>query len=215
MRVNIGCGQTPIQGWNNFDNSISVRLAKFWKLIEFMKYLNLLDQNQLEFIKFAHKNKIEYGNVVEGLPLSNNSVEVLYSSHMLEHLDQNEVLLFFREAKRILNQNGIIRLAVPDIRIQINKYLKCMDADQFVKDTLLTQPRPKSFFDKLRVLFVGARNHQWMYDGKSLSMLLYKQGFKDITIVNAGHTRISNPMNLNLFERSEESVYVEAIYPGN
>ena len=26
-RINIGCGSSPTAGWNNFDNSLSVRLA--------------------------------------------------------------------------------------------------------------------------------------------------------------------------------------------
>ena len=27
LRVNIGCGQTPTEGWNNYDNSLAVRLS--------------------------------------------------------------------------------------------------------------------------------------------------------------------------------------------
>jgi hypothetical protein len=28
LRVNIGCGQTPTEGWNNYDNSLAVRIAR-------------------------------------------------------------------------------------------------------------------------------------------------------------------------------------------
>jgi len=28
MRVNIGCGQSPTPGWINFDNSLTVKIAR-------------------------------------------------------------------------------------------------------------------------------------------------------------------------------------------
>jgi hypothetical protein len=49
-----------------------------------------------------------------------------------------------------------------------------------------------------------------MYDGNSLSKLLLKAGFSKPVILKAGETQIGNPAELDLYERSEESVYVEA-----
>ena len=48
-----------------------------------------------------------------------------------------------------------------------------------------------------------------MYDEKSLSKLIKKVGFRKIFICKAGETNILNPHNLNLHERSDESVYLE------
>ena len=63
----------------------------------------------------------------------------------------------------------------------------------------------------LRFLFIGFRHHQWMYDARSLSKLLLEVGFKETFILNAGKTMIKNYGNLNLYERKEESLYLEAI----
>jgi len=213
MRINVGCGQTPITGWRNFDNSFSVRLAKLPLIPDLMFILKILNPSQNKFIQFIRSNKIEFGDVARRLPVSDGSVEVLYCSHMLEHLSSKSVLLFLNEAKRIVQHDGILRIAVPDIRKQALKYLKNNDADAFLNKTLLAQPPLDSYIERLIFLFVGPRQHQWMYDGKSLCRLLKKTGFVDVRIVPAGKTKIKSPKPLNLFERSQESVYVEAKNP--
>lgn len=43
-------------------------------------------------------------------------LEVLCTSHMVEHLDRDEVISFLKEACRILAPNGIIRIVVPDLK---------------------------------------------------------------------------------------------------
>ena len=50
-----------------------------------------------------------------------------------------------------------------------------------------------------------------MYDGRSLSLLMEKSGFRDVRIYKKGETSIKDLNGLNLYERSEESVYVEGI----
>ena len=50
-----------------------------------------------------------------------------------------------------------------------------------------------------------------MYDGASLSKLMLEMGFKDVIVQDAGETCINNVKGLNLFEREENSVYVESI----
>ncbi len=52
-----------------------------------------------------------------------------------------------------------------------------------------------------------------MYDGDSLAKLVLEAGFADVLVVPAGSTRITDPGKLDLAERAEESVYVEALRP--
>ena len=65
--------------------------------------------------------------------------------------------------------------------------------------------------EKLQLFISGYRHHQWMYDGKSLSLLMEDSGFRDVRVYSKGETSIKNLNGLNLHERSEESVYVEGI----
>lgn len=212
IRINIGCGQTPTKGWRNFDNSLSLRLAHM--PVWFSKLLNkihLVKDSQYEFIKFAKENNIEYCDATKNIPVKSGSVDVLYSCHMIEHLDQKEAKFFLNEARRVLASGGVIRLVAPDLRALAEQYLETNDADAFVYATRMTQSRPRTLAQRLWLLFVGTRHHQWMYDGHSLCKLLYENGFKETTIQDPGNTMISSPESLNLRERYQSSVYVEAL----
>ena len=213
IRINIGCGQTPTRDWRNFDNSLSLRLSQIPLIPNILHRLGFLEGSQYQFIKFARENDIEYGDATKGLALANESCEAVYSSHMLEHLDRSGVDTFLKEVYRILCPNGIIRIAVPDIRKQIEQYIESGDADSFIEATHMCVPRPTSLSQKLRLLLVGTRHHQWMYDGQSLSRLLHKHGFIEAEIMPAGKTNISEPGSLDLQEWVSKSVYVEARKP--
>jgi hypothetical protein len=210
IRVNIGCGQTPTKGWKNFDNSYSVRLAKIPFLPGLLVKAGLILPDQYEYIQFARANDIQFGDIICGLPLADSSVEVLYSSHVLEHLDQKEVELYLKEASRILCTGGIIRLVVPDLALIIRKYNENHDADAFVTELYLSQPRPRTFAQRLRAAVVGSRIHQWAYDGASLMQVLLKNGFSEPRVYQPGSTGIPDPGDLDLYERADVSLYVEA-----
>lgn len=210
QRVNVGCGQSPTKGWRNFDNSPSLYLARIPGLSQVLTGTGLISKQQASFIQFCRTHSVEHGNATKGLPLKSGSVEVLYSSHMFEHLDREEAKLFLNEARRILCPGGIIRLAVPDIRMRAEKYMKELDADEFIASTNMARPRPRTLAKRIGILVVGTRQHQWMYDGASLSRLLESHGFNSPKVLPAGETQIVEPGDLNLHERSSESVYVEA-----
>jgi len=213
QRINIGCGHTPTKGWINFDNSFSLCLAKIPCLPEILYKLRLIERSQYEFVKFIRENDIRYGDATKGLPLLSESCDVVYSSHMLEHLDRSEANKFIKEAYRVLRPGGIIRIAVPDIKKQVEQYIESGDADAFIEATHMCVPRPVTLAQKIRLLLWGPRHHQWMYDGKSLSKLLQKHSFVEVEILPAGKTVIPEPEPLDLQERSSESVYVEARKP--
>lgn len=210
VRINIGCGQTPTLGWRNFDNSLSLRLAKIPLLSDFLLKLKILESSQYQFIRFARENDIEYGDATKDLPMQDKSVDVLYSSHMLEYLDRDEADKFIKDVFRVLRADGVIRIAVPDIKKQVAQYNESGDADVFIASTLLCVPRPRSLGQLLRILLVGTRHPLWMYDGNSLTRLLQKHGFVKIEVMPAGQTRISDHDTLDLRERVSDSVYVEA-----
>jgi ubiquinone/menaquinone biosynthesis C-methylase UbiE len=210
LRINVGCGQTPTKGWLNFDNSLSLFLSRIPLLPKLFNNLGIINNRQYRFIRFARKNNIKYADATKRLPIKDGSVDVLYSSHMLEHLDRGEADKFVDEIYRVLRPGGIVRIAVPDIKKKIELYNKHGDADTFIEDTLLCAPRPKSLLTRIRFLLVGSRHHHWMYDGVSLSNLLKRHGLVDPEVLPAGKTNIKQCEALDLRERSNESIYIEA-----
>ena len=51
---------------------------------------------------------------VERLPLDDNSVSLIYASHILEHFGRHAYKAVLKEWFRVLKPGGILRLAVPD-----------------------------------------------------------------------------------------------------
>jgi hypothetical protein len=213
-RINIGCGQTPTAGWNNYDNSLSIRLAKHGWLVSLLGKFGLIAHQQRQFVSYARKSNISFADATRRIPEPTNSAEAVYTSHMVEHLDLTEVRNFLGEALRVLAPGGMIRIAVPDISVHINEYLETKDANLFIEQTLMTCEKPKSLIEKIKFVMVGPRHHHWMYDGCSLCKLLADVGFDDPRAVAAGETTLPNPGSLDLSERARESVYVEATKPG-
>ena len=63
-------------------------------------------------------------DVTNGLPFENNSVDLIFSEHFIEHINQAEGINFFRECRRVLKPGGIVRVATPDLDHIIQRYGK-------------------------------------------------------------------------------------------
>lgn len=209
IRLNIGCGQTPTEGWHNLDNSPSIWLAKMPHLVKALDTLRVLSSHQKQYIEFARINNLILANATKRIPFDNNSVDVIYTSHMVEHLDRREVLAFLSEAHRVLKEGGVIRIAVPDVKRIVDSYTEHKDADKLVSDLYLAVPKPRGYMRIINLL-IGARHHHWMYDETSLKRLLESNGFNSAISLPPGQTTIETPGALNLSERAEASIYVEA-----
>ena len=208
--VNIGCGSSPTEGWRNFDNSPAIKLARSPFKYFLAKSLGLLNPTHINYIEWLKKNKIEFCDATKKIPLSDNSVKTLYSSHMFEHLSRDASIMFLNEARRVLSDDGVMRIAVPDLELMITTYNKNKNAEQFMENSLLTAPPIDSLKKMVQLFFSGYRHHQWMYDGNSLVSLITKQKFSTVIIQSNGETLIKEPGELNLSEREQESIIVEA-----
>jgi predicted SAM-dependent methyltransferase len=49
-----------------------------------------------------------------GLPFPDNSIELIYSCHMLEHVHVTEAIEMLKEWRRVLTPSGYARLTLPD-----------------------------------------------------------------------------------------------------
>lgn len=64
----------------------------------------------------------------DNLPFPEQSCDVVYSSHVIEHFDRVDARRFLHECRRVLKSRGIIRLVTPDLEGIANSYLACLDA---------------------------------------------------------------------------------------
>lgn len=68
IRVNIGCGRAPTPGWHNYDNSMSLRLAKHPLFTCVLDKYGMLNKEQLDFIHFILLNKIGMADASKYIP---------------------------------------------------------------------------------------------------------------------------------------------------
>jgi SAM-dependent methyltransferase len=206
VRVTLGCGATPTPGWVNFDNSLTVRLARWplvWRLIP----------SRREFTRAVRDYDVRWADATRRIPLRAECAEAVYTSHMIEHFDRWEVDQCLHEIQRILVPGGLLRIAVPDLENYVRDYMQNGDADVLLARTLLCSAKPRSWRERLNYFLIGPRHHHWMYDSRSLVKLLTIHGFENILSVAAGETSLTNPGGLDLFERASDSLYVEARKP--
>lgn len=70
---------------------------------------------------------VEACDLRKRLPYSNSYFSVCYSSHLLEHLTQDEAKQLLGECFRVLRSGGIIRVVVPDLEAIARIYLSLLE----------------------------------------------------------------------------------------
>jgi len=68
-------------------------------------------------------NRVKKVNLLRTLPFKNESFDVAYSSHFLEHLSPQNAKSLLQEIYRILKPKGILRIVVPDMENIARTYL--------------------------------------------------------------------------------------------
>ena len=67
--------------------------------------------------------EVKRSDARDGLPFPDASVDAVYHSHMLEHLDAASARAFLRECHRVLRPGGVLRVVVPDLEGIAQAYL--------------------------------------------------------------------------------------------
>ncbi|EQB39194.1 hypothetical protein M947_08555 [Sulfurimonas hongkongensis] len=97
-----------------------------------MRLINLGCGNKYhkDWENFDFKSNSEYvkvHNLLEKLPFEDSSVDVVYSSHVLEHFQKCDASRFLKECYRVLKPDGIIRIVVPDLEQLMRNYIEFLE----------------------------------------------------------------------------------------
>ena len=237
--LNLGCGSKTCQSPDvlNIDWSVSLIIKKnFFLRILLSKLLTKERQNNL---KKLSQNIIVH-DLQKGLPYANNSIDAVYHSHLLEHIDCTEVKVFLMEIFRVLKPNGVQRIVVPDLyflcKSYVENYEKCINQNKLIKKhdnyvaAILEQAvrkeasgssKQNKILRKIENLILGdarkrGETHQWMYDSINLKSILNEVGFKNIKVQTFRTSLIFNwnKYGLDLDNENKEykqgSLYIEA-----
>jgi len=91
-------------------------------------YLASPDWTNLDW--YPHSKSVTKANLLRPLPYQNDSFDVIYTSHFIEHIPKAQVFDFFLECHRVLKPEGIIRIVVPDFENIAREYIKNIEKDE-------------------------------------------------------------------------------------
>jgi len=204
IKFNIGCGINLIKGWFNLDNGDMYGLFGEIYFCDIKKHFNI----------------------------PNNTVDVIYISHTLEHLESWEARFFLQECHRILKIGGIIRIVVPDLDILYEKFIQKDEA--FFTNPIIagySKEEIENYFNQSSYLtfsdlFLGvfysseffrrthSGFHKYIYNKEILFQRLKSAGFDKIFIKKWGESLDNEIKEFELNRGSaykDFSIYVEAI----
>lgn len=172
-RVQYGCGLSAPEGWLNYDCSPTLRLQR----------LPLVGGVMARMVKPAFPRAVRYGDILKGLPVPPGSAELMYCSHVLEHLALQDLRLALRKTRDCIRTGGIFRMVLPDLRALAEAYVADPSADaapRFMRDTYLGHDTRRRGLAGLLRAGLGNSLHLWMWDFPSLSAELAAAGFGEI-----------------------------------
>ena len=151
-----------------------------------MFYYNWINIDILDLHEHANNQAFVFKqhDVTKGLPFEDNSVDIIYQSHLLEHLDRGKALQLLKECFRVLKKGGIMRLIVPDTKKIAKQYVEGrIDEYRYINVGVENGIDDADSFYNL--LMAG---HKTLYDA-SLNKTLQQIGFTDITVESPFHSR--------------------------
>lgn len=199
VKVNFGSSLIVTEGWINVDGSPHVLFAKWPKPFLALMYKASNAENwcgnRETYLRQLREHRFIHHNLKYGLPFASESVDYIFSSHVLEHFRREIAKRVLADTYRVLKPGGRCRICVPDLQHAVRLY------EQGQKEQALAY-----FFSPPN----GAHHqHYYMYDFDLLSRLLAEVGFRSVErcAFRCGHV----PDLDRLDNRPEETVYVECL----
>lgn len=229
--LNLACGSRMRRSWNNIDFSPYAHLAHHPRLARFLRIIRIISQHRYSTLLKVDPEIITW-DLRRGIPFVDETFDVVYSSHFIEHLDRDAVPNILKECWRVLKHSGTIRIVVPDLLSIVNRYFKSVELLESRNQSAMKDHEEaiRDLFDQMvRVEAVGSSKeslivrwiehlcrgdakkqgelHRWMYDKYTLTALLSDIGFKKVKVVTATSSRIEGWIDFDLDSDEDGRVY--------
>lgn len=144
-----------------------------------------------------------YWDLLLPLPFPTNSVDLIYSSHVLEHFSYKDLIRLLANCYETLKEGGRFSVCVPDASIYIKAYLNLQEFTPEDYCKYIPAFNFNSEIDYINYIAYMDSQHRHMFDSKGLIAILQKVGFKNVRLRNF------DPL-IDRMERDYESIYAEA-----
>jgi predicted SAM-dependent methyltransferase len=125
-------------------------------------------------------------DVRRGLPF--RDVRFIFAEHFLEHLDLNEAMYLMRECRRVLRDDGVLRISTPNLDWVWASHYR----SQSIEDCF-----------SLNRAFRGW-GHKFLYNEATLTSIILDAGFAEVARREYGSSPHTELRNLERHERSPD-----------
>ena len=152
IKLHLGCGRNILGGWINTDYNT----AKF--------------------------SGSDYLDVTKKFPYDNNSVDYIFSEHMIEHISYQDGKFMLEESFRVLKSGCKIRISTPDLKFLIKLYNE--DKTELQKRYIEYSFKEYKLDGNSDTFVINNFHRDWghifIYDEKTLKSLFESIGFFDL-----------------------------------
>jgi SAM-dependent methyltransferase len=196
-KLHLGAFDQAVPGWLNTDVTPHLLVARVPVLPWLLARIGVIGEQRVAAYRSGAFRSVRYLDVTRRFRFDDETFDVVYASHLLEHLHPDAAERCLREVHRVLRPGGILRLAVPDLDHMVAHYDPA-DPNQFLWG--IYQGR-------------GARakrtaRHWWHYNEVSLEALLRSIGFREMQRREFQEGRCPD---LDQIETRRWSLFVEAV----
>ena len=172
VKVNLGCGLRVAKGWLNIDGSLNAMFASwpFWIHTILYRLSGSRQYYSLEqYCDILENHQFLYHDLSLSLPLHDNTVDFIYSSHFFEHLFKDDASKLLKACAKALKPEGIIRISIPDLAYAVSLY-------ELGRKTEMLEDY---FFVEGKGSYLA--RHKYMYDFDLIKATLEEAGFSNVT----------------------------------
>jgi SAM-dependent methyltransferase len=196
-KLQLGAFDQAVEGWVNTDVTPHLMVARLPGLAPALLRAGVIAPERDAAYRSGAFRSLSYLDVSRRFRFADSSFDYVYASHVLEHLHPDIAEHCLREAHRVLQPGGVLRIAVPDL-------------DRMVADYDLSNPD--------RFLWGiyqghGARSkrtarHWWHYNAGSLRQRLLEAGFSEVNVCEFREGRCPD---LDRIETRRWSLFAEGV----
>jgi hypothetical protein len=143
---------------------------------------------------------VESWKASAGIPAPSQSVDMVYHSHLLEHMDQEEGEDLIKECFRVLKPGGILRVVVPDLERICRDYLSTLkEVDQETEYADLNAHWMRlELFDQMTRKVSGGKMLQFLQSNPNNEEFLAKRCGKAILSINSSVNKTHSAPSVEL-----------------
>lgn len=113
-------------------------------------------------------------DLTQSLPKADSSVRYIYTEHFIEHVEREDGARLLRECRRVLTDDGVLRVSTPDLRFLVREY-QSGRVDEWADMHWHPASSCRLLNESMRLW-----GHVFLYDEAELRQMLGEAGFRSI-----------------------------------